>query len=91
MPEQKAIDKKEVVKKEAAKVGLTVTEAKPWYMSKTLWLNALVLLVAALGWVSGPDFPLELGQYAEYVTLALAILNLILRFVTGQPITLARK
>lgn len=64
--------------------------SKVWYQSKTVWLNLLVVIVALLGFVVSPDFPLELGQYAEYVTLALAILNIILRFVTGQPITLKK-
>lgn len=54
---------------------------KPWYQSKTLWSNAAILL-GTIGSYFTMGLPLN-------ATLALgggAVLNLILRMVTGQPI-----
>jgi len=60
---------------EAAKVG------KPWYHSKTVWLNALafgVVLFQALG----------LGQedVALIEAAALPVMNLVLRKITKEPL-----
>lgn len=53
---------------------------KPWYQSKTVWTN--VLSVAAIG----------LNRYGavlppEYLALGLAAVNLGLRFLTTQAVT----
>lgn len=65
---------------------------KPWYLSKTLWANAIVVVIALLGFVAGDQFPITLGPEVVYVIgFVLGILNLVLRFLTNQPITLNRK
>lgn len=61
---------------------------KPWWKSKTLRINLLLLMVAFLTWLAGDQFPFDLGQYGELVAVALAIVNVVLRFMTGQPIAL---
>jgi len=58
-------------------------EAKAWWMSKTIWTNLLALvgsLVIALGY--------DAGRWAEIATVLLAVVNLGLRLVTKEPITL---
>jgi len=66
-------------------------QAKKWYLSKTVRANTFVgvvtLLIALGGFLSGPDFPLELSPEVAYlIGFAIAILNVVLRFVTKQPI-----
>lgn len=56
---------------------------KPWYHSKTMWVNILTLLVMILGTVSQwPEFSAYTGQIAG----ALAIVNILLRFLTDRPV-----
>lgn len=56
---------------------------KPWYTSKTLWVNALTLIVMVLGTVAQwPEFSAYTGQIAG----ALAIVNMALRFLTDRPV-----
>ena len=66
---------------------------KKWFLaSKTVWVNVLVILAALLSFVVGPEFPIELtAQHLQILLLILALVNLALRFVTGQPITLKKK
>lgn len=65
---------------------------KPWYLSKTLWANALIVVIALLGFVTGDQFPIDLGPEVGYVVaFVLGILNLVLRFLTNQPVTLTKK
>ncbi len=58
-------------------------QSKPWYQSKTLWLNALALGVhvatSYLGVTSIPDVN----------PTVLAVANLVLRLVTKQPISVS--
>ena len=56
-------------------------QQKPWYLSKTVWVNLLIFvlsLLAALGSEPSINF--------EYVTIATAVVNVLLRFVTSDPI-----
>ena len=58
---------------------------KPFWQSKTFWFNAIVLLVAVFE---------ALGQLnlswlnPEIVVVVLTIGNVLLRFVTKEPVTL---
>lgn len=56
---------------------------KPWYTSKTLWVAVLTIAIGAL--VELGQVP-QLAPYTGYLTAAIGIANLILRFVTTQPI-----
>ena len=53
---------------------------KPWYTSKTLWVNALTLLASFLA------LP-ELGMSAETLLKVQAIVNIGLRFITTGAVT----
>ena len=59
--------------------------SKKWYLSKTVWFNALAFLVAVLGsfGYTGELDP-RLGQFVLPVVF---LINLILRFVTSKSIT----
>ena len=54
---------------------------KKWYRSKTLWVNLIAILVLIIqtqtGFIISPE---------EQVAI-LAVINLILRWITGEPIT----
>lgn len=66
--------------------------AKWWLESKTVIVNVLMALVALAGFVTGPDFPLQIPtEYLQYVLLGVALVNVVLRFMTGQPLKLSRK
>ena len=61
---------------------------KKWYGSKTLWFNALAFILAVGIPVLGQfgytgEVPANL---AVFVVPAIALVNLILRFVTSEPI-----
>lgn len=55
--------------------------SKPWWQSKTIWVNGLTLIAAILSETYGP-VPLS----PETAAIVLAIVNLVLRVVTWQPI-----
>lgn len=62
----------------------TLVPAKPWWQSKTIWLNAIALVVAIITAVTDV---LQLSEDATQVVLAVtAALNVILRFFTTQPV-----
>ena len=59
--------------------------SKKWYLSKTVWFNALAFLVAVLG---SFGYTGELDPRLEQFVLPVVFLiNLILRFVTSKSIT----
>ena len=58
--------------------------AKSWFLSKTLWFNVLALLtmvVASFGYTG--ELPAE---WAVFVPAIVALVNLVLRFATKQPL-----
>jgi len=56
---------------------------KPWYKSRTIWINALTLIALIISTiVSWP----ELLPYSTYLAYALTITNLLLRFITNTKI-----
>lgn len=57
---------------------------KSKWLSKTLWFNGLTLVTTSAGWLAG-----TLSSYPEVVAglvLTQALVNIILRFVTKEPI-----
>lgn len=54
---------------------------KPWHTSKTLWVNILTLAVLILGTLAARP---ELDAYAPTIATALAVVNVVLRFVTSK-------
>lgn len=61
---------------------------KPWYQSITIWVNAIIILSAVLAALAAPDVVEHLPAWVG-VSLppVLAILNIILRALTGQPVS----
>jgi hypothetical protein len=60
-------------------VKVEITERKKWYESKTVWINLLTAIAAIATGVA------EMLTTGEVVTL-MAILNIILRFITKSKI-----
>jgi hypothetical protein len=58
-------------------------DAKPWWMSKTIWVNLVALAGSVL-----VSMGLDSGKWAEISTVVLAAVNLIMRFATKEEITL---
>jgi len=60
-----------------------MNQTKAWWMSKTVWTN-LIALIGSIVVAAGFD-P---GQWAEIATVSLAVVNLGLRMVTKDEISL---
>jgi hypothetical protein len=56
---------------------------KRWYRSKTVWINVLTLLALVLATVA--SWP-EVQDVAPQIAYALAIVNVLLRFVSSESI-----
>lgn len=65
----------------------TAVLGKFWYESKTIWANALVVLIAGLTAVAGTEVVADYPQIASGILAVVGVLNIALRFVTGRPIT----
>lgn len=64
-----------------------MTEAKPWYQSRTLLFNALTLLVVAAGFIVDNAGLLDLpSQAGVWATLIVALSNAYLRLITNAGI-----
>jgi uncharacterized membrane protein len=56
---------------------------KPWYESKTLWVNIISLVVVVIGTMAGWQ---EMKDYAHELLGAVNVLNLVLRLVTYEAV-----
>ena len=56
---------------------------KRWYKSKTVWINVLSLVAMVLATVA--QWP-EMNEIAPQIVYALAIVNVLLRFVTSESV-----
>lgn len=61
---------------------------KPWYKSKTLWLQALTIAAAALTALAGQTLIAEHPILAPLTLAILAAINAALRCITEKPLTL---
>lgn len=61
-------------------------ETKPFWASRTLWVNALAFAAATTGAV-GVDLGLTPEVQASIVTGVMAVVNIILRFVTTTGVS----
>ena len=61
-------------------------EAKPWFASKTLWINGLAL-VASIGATTGFDLGLTAEVQTSIVTGIMALVNIVLRLTTNAPVS----
>jgi hypothetical protein len=59
-------------------------DGKPWYLSKTLWVNAISLVAMGVQMFTGTEIVDAEAQFA-----LLGVVNLVLRLVTGQKLQIA--
>ena len=62
---------------------------KSWYLSRTIWANIIAIAVGAIAGIAqeihgGPV--IDPGVQGTIGVVVLAIINLVLRRVTGQPL-----
>lgn len=62
----------------------TITNTKPIYKSKTLWLNVIGAVIIFLNVLPNLGLPIP----ADFQALILAILNILNRFQTQDKVTL---
>jgi hypothetical protein len=60
---------------------------KPWYQSKTLWVNVVVAALAALEAGTGLLQPYLPANFYVLVAVGLPVVNAVLRIVTTQGLT----
>jgi hypothetical protein len=63
-------------------------EAKPWWCSRTLWINGLTLALAAAEAHFGLLQGLLPGTVYQWIAFALPVVNAALRFITTQGVKL---
>lgn len=61
-------------------------KSKPWYLSKTVWVNVLTAAVAVGTVLGGQQIVTDNPGVAASLTAAVAGLNVVLRFITVQPL-----
>ena len=61
-----------------------MNNAKPWYQSKTLLVNALILLLAVLDAAQALPIP---AAWAPYIVAGASVLNVALRLTTNTGLT----
>jgi hypothetical protein len=62
-----------------------MNEIKPFYKSRAFWFNTLALIIvvaSAFGYTSFTADP----KVDQYALVAVTLINLVLRFLTTQPI-----
>jgi hypothetical protein len=67
-------------------VARAMNEPKPWWKSKTIWVNVVVVLVAALTGAANSDAIREYPEVVALIGTLVGILNMLLRLVTRQPV-----
>ena len=63
---------------------------KSIFASKTFWAN-IVAIIATVAGMFGLDLGLDAATQAQIVTGVMAIVNIALRFVTDEPVSLTGK
>ena len=59
---------------------------KPWYTSKTIWVNIAVAILASLEATTGLLKPYLPDHWYVVLAVALPVVNIFLRVITTQPI-----
>lgn len=77
-----------VVEGESSEEAMVLLEGgKPFWQSKTIWVNLLVTLSAVLAFVAGPEWPVALGERdLALIISAQGVVNILLRLKTGEPV-----
>ena len=67
---------------------LVPARAKPFTESRTFWVNVLTLAASVIGIVAASDLLAENGKLVALLTgIVVPVINVILRFLTGQPVS----
>jgi len=61
----------------------TQTNTKPWYKSKTIWLNIIIAIATMTMILAGNEY---WGKYAEPLLMINALANAALRIITSDRI-----
>ena len=64
---------------------------KPWYQSKTIWINVFVAVLAAFEAVTGLLQPIVSANFYAVIAVGLPIINAALRIITTQALTASSK
>lgn len=64
---------------------------KPWYTSKTLWVNAVVAALAALEAGTNVLQPFLPANFYAIVAVGLPVVNAVLRIVTTQGLSAGKQ
>lgn len=64
---------------------------KPWYKSKTIWINVFVAVLAAFEAVTGLLQPIVSANIYAIIAVGLPIINAALRIITTQALTASSK
>ena len=69
-----------------------MTEAKPWYTSRTVWFNAIILILTVALYVlqGAMSGAISLPVSTEVLVFITGVVNLVLRFVTSQPLKVSQ-
>lgn len=59
---------------------------KPWYLSKTLWINIFTVFLGLFTYVSGLSWVTENPGLSSLILSMVGGTNILLRFVTTSPI-----
>ena len=61
-------------------------KTKPWWQSKTIWVNAITATTATLTVLGGQQIVIDHPALAAAIVAALGGLNIVLRIITVLPI-----
>ena len=64
---------------------------KPWYTSKTLWVNTVVAALAAMEAGTGVLQPFLPANFYAMVAVGLPVVNAVLRIITTQGLSLVKQ
>jgi len=67
------------------------TNMKSIFKSKTLWANVIGGVVALVAALTNSDIVANNPEYAGYAATAMAVLNIVLRLVTKEPVSVTGK
>ena len=69
------------------RVHAMAVQTKPWYLSRTILFNSLTTTAVILTAMQGQEFLSEYPRVTLAMTALSAIVNVVLRTITTQPIT----
>ena len=71
--------------------GSLTVDGKPWFASRTIWVQVLTFVAAFLAWLVGQPLVAQYPDVASALVGGTALLNVALRLITETPIATAPK